>query len=405
MDQNYFDFNYCQTALGLDDRGNELWEPGWRQSQTEYPGPALYFLQEEFVAEIIRLSGLDSAAAQALQDGAKEIRESAPLNRFAWHCHWRLNLATPDDGFFPTLLTRENVAMPAGNCHVFTLANVAALPRLKKYYATRGIPETVLANGLQDLRVWTDDAWQRKGIRGCFNNTWLRNHFIPNLFALGRLEFQFGQWSNPVLVYKEKAGRGLKFLSQGNIAVSSAGYRGGNTGEDAAYLTMFREEDQQVTGHPALPDGTLAPEPITLSLQDWEQYLKFGDPVINLHIPAGAPLKPAACAESIERAWEFFPRYFPEFKFRALICSSWLFDSALAKYLPESNIAGFQRLFHLYPYPKANGWQTRQRVFGDPELPLEKAPQKTTLQKLVKQHLLEGKFWHSGGAFLLKPEK
>ena len=405
MDLGFPDFDRCQAELALDERGRELWGPGWPQSQAVYPDSPLPFIQEEFVAEIVRLSGLEPPAAQALQEGAAEIRQSEMLRRFTWHCHWRLNLATADDGFFPPLLTRENVAMPAGNCHVFTLATLAPLPRLKKYYAVRGIPEEVLANGLQDLRVWTDDAWALKGVRGCLNNNWMHNHIIPNLFALGRLEFQFGQWYNPVLVYKKKNGRELKFISQGNVAVSAEGYRSGNVGEETAYTTIFREEGGQVTGHPALPDGTLSPNPVTLSLQEWEQYLNFGDPVINMHIPAGAPLLKEACAESIRRAWEFFPRYFPEFKFKALVCSSWLFDPALAQYLPDSNIAGFQSLFHLYPFPKANSWQTRQRVFGDPDLPLEMVPQKTTLQKIVKKHLLEGKFWHSGGAFLLRPEE
>jgi len=403
MKMNFQDFAECRAALAIDARGSELWSPGWQQSQEVYPGPELPFVQEAFIDQIIRWSGLAKPAAQALQEGARQIRADEWLTRFTWHCHWRLNLATDADGVLPPLLTREKVAMPAGNCHVFTLATLAPLPRLQKYYSVRGIPESVLADGLQDLRVWTDDGREKNGVWGCFNNTWLHNFIIPNIFRLGRLEFQFGQWYSPILVYKKRAGRALQFISRGNIPVSAAGFRGGNDGEDTAFTTIFREEGGFITGHPALPNGTLSTTPITLSLQEWEQYLHFADPVINMHIPAGPSLHKDVCAESIQNAWEFFPKYFPEFKFKALVCSSWLFDPALAEYLPNANIADFQSLFQLYPFPKANGWQTCQRVFGDPDLELDKVPQKTTLQKIVKKHLLEGKFWHTGGAFLLNP--
>ena len=398
------DFLPLAEALGIDPAGREKWQGGWHQSQESYPDGKIYFLQEDFVNELAELSGLQEPGLIALQEGARQIRDCELLSRFAWHCHWRLNLAASEDGDFPDILPEEGMAIPGGNRSLFTLVTLAPLPRLRKYYSNRGIPLQVLRDGMHDLQVWTETAYEKTGQWVCLNNRWLRNHMVPNLFALGRLEFQFGQWHSPIKVYKKRQGNQLCFFPDGNEAISADGFRLGNEGEQSDFFSVFHEENQQVVGNPANASGTLEREPICLDLSEWELYLKPNEPVIHLHIPAGAPLRKDACQESLQRAWEFFPKYFPEFKYKAVCSTSWLFDSVLSEYLPDSNIAGFQSLFHLFPAPKAKGWQTRQRVFLDPDVELSKAPQKTTLQKIVKEHLLRGRFWHSGGAFLLPGE-
>ncbi len=401
----FHDFFSLVEPLGIDSGGREKWHGGWAQSQESCPDHGLYFLQENFINELAELSGLQEQALIALQQAARQIRDSEMLSRFAWHCHWRLNLAAPEDGFFPFILPEPGMAIPGGNRHLFTLATLAPLPRLKKYYSVRGIPRQVLCDTLHDLQVWTESGFQKTGQRVCLNNNWLHNHMIPNLFALGRLQFQFGQWGDQIKVYKQRNASQLCFFPGGNQAVSADGFRHGNPGEKTAFFTVFREENDQITGNPANTSGTLERNPACVELKEWERYIEAGDAVLHLHIPAGAPLRKEDCEASLQQAWEFFPKYFPEFKYKAVCCTSWLLDPTLSGYLSESNIAAFQRLFHLFPVPEANGWQTMQRVFGDPDIEISKAPQKTTLQKIVKEHLLQGRFWHSGGAFLLPGEQ
>ncbi len=71
-----------------------------------------------------------------------------------------------------------------------------------------------------------------------------------------------------------------------------------------------------------------------------------GDPVLEIHVPRGDKLGIEACRDSLSRAKAFFARFFPDFDYRALICESWLLDSALREYLPEnSNILRFGTLF------------------------------------------------------------
>ena len=98
---------------------------------------------------------------------------------------------------------------------------------------------------------------------------------------------------------------------------------------------------------------------------------------------------------------DFFPRYCPEFRFKGFACGSWLLDPTLQDFLPKtSNIVRFQSLFNLYPSPDGNDWQTRERVFGDPDLPLDKVPLKTSLQRIVHDQILNGHRFRSGNMFL-----
>lgn len=391
-------------ALGLDAAGAKIWAPGWEASQALLPAEPLFFLQADFVREVVALSGLSQAGAEALQAGAAAVRGSEAFCRLAWHLHWRKNLAGPDDGDLPSVLPGEGVALPGNNPHLFTLVTLGRLPGLRRYYAARGIGEEVLRDTLHDLAVWTETGHERKGVLACFNWAWLTQGLMPTLFALGRLEFQFGRWDQPLRVYRGHRSGRICLLLPGNLGVSAASVFASNPGEPALWQTEWREGGGEVCGHAVGDNGRIERVPVTLPLQEWEAAVSLGDPVLNLHIPAGAPLTPESCRDSLDRAWVFFPKHFPEFKFKLLRCGSWLFDPQLAAYLPASNIAAFQRFFRLYPLPEGTGWQTRQRVFGDPDLSLAQAPQKTRLQKLVKEHLDNGGFWHSGGALAFPGE-
>jgi len=75
---------------------------------------------------------------------------------------------------------------------------------------------------------------------------------------------------------------------------------------------------------------------------------KYENNVIEIHIPAGAPLDIAECQASIARAKVFFAKHFPEFEYENFTCHSWLLDSTLKQLLDEnSNIIKFQNLFDI----------------------------------------------------------
>jgi hypothetical protein len=126
--------------------------------------------------------------------------------------------------------------------------------------------------------------------------------------------------------------------------------------------------------------------------------------VLQLHIPDGSPMAFDACGESFRQALAFFPRHFPEHRFRAFACSSWLLDAQLQDLLPSaSNLVRFQREVYLLPAP-GDGRSTLERVFGRVPERFDQAPQQTTLQRALVAHLAAGRHLRNGRCFLLRDD-
>jgi hypothetical protein len=120
---------------------------------------------------------------------------------------------------------------------------------------------------------------------------------------------------------------------------------------------------------------------------------------LNLHIPDFCgPLTPAACDRSLELAREFFARHFPEERYPAAQCHSWLLDPQLKRYLPaDSNIVRFQERFRIVGNDVEEADTEPVRfVFGDPDLPVEGLPRRTAVERAVGDHLRAGGHWYIG---------
>lgn len=129
----------------------------------------------------------------------------------------------------------------------------------------------------------------------------------------------------------------------------------------------------------------------------------LGEPVLSVHITETGPLTPADCDASDAWAREFFPKCFPEFRARFMVCESWLLDDQLAAYLPEtSNIIKFQRRFALTPKTSDGDSGVLEFVFHHLGRDLHTLPRKTSLERAVLSHLDAGKHWliRSGWAAL-----
>lgn len=119
-----------------------------------------------------------------------------------------------------------------------------------------------------------------------------------------------------------------------------------------------------------------------------------GEYAIETHIPQGEPLREADCLASFEEAKRFFAQYFSGFRPEGFMCHSWLLNPHLADILSEeSNIVRFMRLWTTVCIDPDGSAQAMERTFGfafrREQLP--DAPESTTLQRALKQYLLEGK--------------
>lgn len=138
--------------------------------------------------------------------------------------------------------------------------------------------------------------------------------------------------------------------------------------------------------------GRLQFEPSVLE----EAVLEYpaGTPVLEVHIPAGEPLEEAAVMEALNKAPAFFRTHFHR-EFSLFRCHSWLLCPQLKTLLPESSrILRFQNLFTVYGEDTER--QAEERVFGCLTPDAARYPEQTSLQKTMKQALLEGKTFGMG---------
>lgn len=115
-----------------------------------------------------------------------------------------------------------------------------------------------------------------------------------------------------------------------------------------------------------------------------------GQRFISVHIPSDARVKKQLLAKSYDDARQLLERVFPEYRKAEMKCESWLLAPALQKLLPEhSNILEFQRAFEIEKVDE-EAKDVLEWVFKNPNLALAELPEDTSLQRKMKQYLLQG---------------
>ena len=132
---------------------------------------------------------------------------------------------------------------------------------------------------------------------------------------------------------------------------------------------------------------------------EYEMTVEQGQKVISIHIPSDASLALPGLRKSWEEAKVLLNRIAPEYAGGPWICGSWLLSPNLKDFLPEdSRILGFQRNFTIMQQ-----WQDedfKEWLYGRVDISNEDLPEKTLLQRKVKQFLLGGGAFLSAGGVL-----
>ena len=233
------------------------------------------------------------------------------------------------------------------------LCAVANRANLEELYSRKNYPESMLKEISADMPVWL-------------------NTLERDLDGYGLTESIFA-WAQACL---------------DGIVIPCGRLQCNNTQLFTHNISIYRNGDQ-LDVRPALTAGN-PPHPA----------LSKDDKVINMHIPASGPLKVEDCRKSFRRMQEFFAKFQPDYDYKAFVCTSWLLDEQYQEILPPtSNIVQFQKLGHLIQLPEYNtNGSALWRIWGDAgkNLPLEKLPARSSLEKAVIKFLQSGGTFHSG---------
>jgi len=265
----------------------------------------------------------------------------------------------------------------------------------------RKLPEDVISDTLQGFEAEMNDysdMYGRPGMRRYVN--WFLLFIHGELLRIGRLNFQMTTLTNPIRVYRK--GNDIRILMD-DAEMHRLGMLYGSAGQDdeaGRYHADITVSGDTVTGYAANKLGEVDPEPVTLT--GYKEVLRRGDPVLSVHIPATEPFTAEICQASYERAKEIFARCYPEFRYRAFVCYSWMMEKRLEGIMGRStNITRFADKFHGFPL-KDSGADVYIFLYHlpDPIAP-ENLPENSSMQKAVKQYLCSGNFYfEKGGLFL-----
>lgn len=382
----------------------ETWRRTWASSQATMPGPVPHCFAEGYLREICEWLQMKSNAAEALQRTSAWMRDDDKRVRLAWHAHQEvftcIEQSRGKSGQWPDIpaeLGEESLLFWA----VVLLSGTQAVRDRAK---AMGIPDDVVRATLADLELWLHHSHDTTGVWGFGEKGWMGNHFSLRLFKLGRLQYEFNMFNPDFHVFRNRkdrrvitlAGDGMKFREDGQF------FNADRREDPKPWTTSYSADGGTIRGYRISPRGMALKETVELKADEWEEVAKQGDDALGVHIDASGPMKTADCVASFEFANRFFREHFPDFKFTAFTCHSWLLDGQFEGRLSDtSNIVGFLSEWHLLPYRAANDDQHFERVFGGPIRDFDSAPQDSSVQRAMIKFCKEGGTWRMGDGFIL----
>lgn len=121
------------------------------------------------------------------------------------------------------------------------------------------------------------------------------------------------------------------------------------------------------------------------------EFVDVKDREIAIHIPSDADLREESIARSLKEFHAFRTKYYPGWDTVPLTCDTWMLMPELKEMLGEaSNIIAFQNLFEIDTIDHDATWYMGW-IFPGIETVDELLPERTTLQRNMKKHLLSGK--------------
>ena len=247
-----------------------------------------------------------------------------------------------------------------GYMRLLFILSVASLPEMQRVYREKGFSAQMMDDIRPDLDIWLDKFAADYGFPGLDMRIygWTRSVRTGSIIQFGRLQCNYDH----------------NFYGK---------------------VAFFRNAD-----------GSLRME--ESETHNDEALFSFGDPAINLHIPAAGPLKRELCIDSLRRMTAFFEEKRPDFKFKAIVCYSWILDPAFTQIMANTNLAGFQSLGHIFRMEGVD--QTNEvvwRVFNIPggtPADRDRFPLDTGMRKAVAGYLEKGGTFCEHGIVILRDE-
>ena len=282
------------------------------------------------------------------------------------------------------------------------LPGLALYSQFHKCYenlSKRNLPPEMI-HALMSSPEETVEGFRRRynGAEGFHTFKWYQRLIRGDIFDIGCLQAELRiPFTNQACLFRSKDGQHLALARECKIHPTGRmlGCRGYEESENA-WEPVLTETDEAWEGYAYNERGLVENKKTRLAKDQWEIAVAPGDPCISLHIPAKVRLDDASVTESLAQIREFLKTYFPDYPYKAIFCSSWILNPALAEMLPrESNLSRFCRRF-LPMTQAATGNDVFNFVFrlSAPPEDLKALEENTSLQRSLKKYYMDGNILH-----------
>ena len=228
---------------------------------------------------------------------------------------------------------------------------------------------------------------------------WLVPIIRGEILWVGRLRFQMTTLPYKIRVYQKD--EDIKVLMDGVYMHEKGMLFGsaGQTDEEGRYWADITMKDGKVIGYGVNEFGECVKERRTLC--DKEK-LRYKEPIISVHIPAGGDFSAQACEESYQRAKEILQSCYPEYEYKAMCCFSWMLEKRLKKIMGrDTNVTLFADKYITFPLCSSGEGIYSFLYHLKDTVPPQQLPEDTSMQRAVKEWLCKGNyFYEKGGLFL-----
>ncbi|SDO22863.1 hypothetical protein SAMN04487897_11048 [Paenibacillus sp. yr247] len=282
-------------------------------------------------------------------------------------------------------------------------AALQRLPLTEQKYSERGLSEELFVETLRDIGVWVQNAYNLVGYYAIRNFSWIWRHLEARMFRLGGMQFMATKFSGVVKgFYNAKEDIFLLLCSEGMELRANGDMQGVCKKEKTTdgFVTEYEETEDYFIGNPITPIGKGLNKQVKLKRDEWKKVLDKDDTLLEIHIPRDTAFDMETIKDTYIQAKEFYATYFPEVKYKGMVCHTWLFTPQLREMLPpSSNIVKFQQQFYLYP--TAGSVRFLWNFVFNELTEVKDAKPDTSLRKQVLNYLEEDKeIFDMNGIFL-----
>jgi hypothetical protein len=126
---------------------------------------------------------------------------------------------------------------------------------------------------------------------------------------------------------------------------------------------------------------------------------------MSVHIARGADVSPENFEQQCRCALDIAARRFSDHRAKAIFCASWLLSWELYDLLDkDSRVIKFGEQFSRFPHMSPNH-SFFMFIFGRDSDDISSLPEKTSLQRKIKEYYMRGGFMHVAGGIYKKDLK